>query len=223
MRFPRPSDLPPSNHYPTNKMGVLATEYRYLHQVATLSALFVKPAMAAVNKALAQRASLYDPVELAMNVPWWVTACLHHMECDGNPAGGIDNGDPWDRPTVHVPAGRGPYHSFQAEACDALERYQRPENWGVHFAGKSWNDPGWVYWFLESWNGFGARLSRGGVTTPPNACPYLYNGVEVNGQPLYVKGKDTSDFHFDPEATSAQVGCMAFLKALEAAGERVFV
>ncbi len=221
-QFPRPADLPPSNHYATNKLGVLSLEYRFLYPLSTISQKFLADANAAAAKARAQRVALYDHVATVLSLPWWVMACLHHMECDANPLGGIDNGDPWAKPTVHVPSGRGPYLSFAAEAIDALQLYQDPANWGVHFAGKNWSDPGWAFWFLESWNGFGARLSRGGATTPPNACPYLYNGVEVAGVPLFEKGKDTSDYNFDPNATSAQVGCMAFVKAIEAGSEKVF-
>ena len=214
--------LVPPNHFKSTNRLVLAPEYRQYADTCTIVPSFEAPASAAVAKALAQRASLYDPASQASGVPWWVIACLHHMECDGNPLGGIDNGDPWNAPTVHVPAGRGPYGSFAEEAADALAQYQKPENWGISFTGKNWSDPGWTYFFFETWNGLGARMSLGGNTTPPYACPYIYNGVEVNGQALYLKGKEVRDNVFDPNAVSAQVGCMAFMKALEAAGEKVF-
>ena len=216
----RPSDLPASNHYATNKQAILSQEYRFLYPRSAISEAFLGPAVQAAGKAMKQK-NLYDPVATMTGVPWWVVACLHHMECDANPAGGIDNGDPWNKATVHVPAHRGPYASFEAEAVDALLQYQKPENWGVHLTGRNWNDPGWVFWFLESWNGFGARQDRGGQTTPPHAPAYLYNGAEMNHVPLYLKGKDTSDFHFDPEARSSQVGCFAFMLALEQAFGKV--
>lgn len=222
---PRPVDLPPGNHYPSNRLEVLGPEYRYTY---TNGDLINTPAFRAAQSAALKatwgplRADYETAAGILKCVPWWVLACLHHMECDSNPLGGIDNGDPWNESTVHVPAGRGPYSSLVQEMVDAIVQYQKPENWNVHLTGRNWTDPGWVFWFLTSWNGFVQHTSDGPRMTPPYSNAYTYNGYQLNGVPLYVKGKHVSDNVFDAEAVSTQLGCMAYIRTLENSGIKIF-
>lgn len=218
--FSRPAALPASNHFSAPAEAILAPEYRFLFQEAQIAPSFQKDAAAAAQLAMRQMSSLYQPVAGKLGIiPWWAIACIHHMECGGNPAGGIANGQPWNAVTTEVPAGHGPFASFLDEAIAAIKGYETPDQWGQNLASKNWNDAGWAFWFFESWNGFGERENKGGITTPPNASPYIYSGAQLpDGTLLYAKGKDTSDYNFDPKAVSSQVGCMAFMKALNALG-----
>ena len=41
-------------------------------------------------------------------VPWAAIAVIHERECSQDWKGSLAQGDPWDRVSVHVPAGQGP-------------------------------------------------------------------------------------------------------------------
>lgn len=209
---PKENPVTSFEHIKSSHRVLLADEYRTCWKGGKIRDTFQHDAIASAAMALVNK-PLYDAVEASTLAPWWVIACLHHMEADSKPDCGIANGQPWSRVTTIVPKGRGPFPSFIAEAAYSLTQYQKPEEWGQTFHDKDWKDPAWTFWFLESWNGFGNRLREG--VTPPHASAYVFSGFELNGEALYLKGKDTSDYNFDPEATSSQVGCMAFLKALE--------
>jgi lysozyme family protein len=53
------------------------------------------------------------------NVPWPVIAMIHQRECSQNWNLSIAQGDPWNAVSVHVPAGRGPFGSWEEAAVDA--------------------------------------------------------------------------------------------------------
>lgn len=217
----RPQDLPAGNHYPSNHLSVLSQEFRFLYPRATISERFLPASVAAVRKALSLK-PMYDKAQVSSGVPWWVIACVHHMECDADPMGGIDSGDRWDQVSRHVPAGRGPYASFEEEVADAMDKFHNADGYpGFNPKLANWKDPGQLFWFFNAWNGFIQATSNGAKITPPYASAYIYSGVELNHAPLYEKGKDTSDYNFDPDATSDQVGCMAFMKAFENAFGKV--
>ena len=139
--------------------------------------------------------------------------------------GCLHNGDPWYKKTVDVPAGRGPWDSWEDAAIHALqwEGYANLENWGCGDAFRR----------LELYNGSGYRIggvknftchkqgNRAGTfdgifhgsmqdTTPRNSSPYLYNGT-----PYYQKGVSLEDHSFYPDAVDDNVGVMFFLKVLE--------
>src|SRR5262249_49488178 len=62
----------------------------------------------------------YQAVSAKTRVPWAVIAVIHERECSQNWGGSLAQGDPWNRVSVHVPAGRGPFRSWEAAAIDAL-------------------------------------------------------------------------------------------------------
>ncbi len=80
------------------------------------------PAFAAVAKRLVglEGRARYGSVAARTGVPWPVIAVIHERECSQDWAGSLAQGDPWDKISVHVPAGRGPFKSWEEAAVDAL-------------------------------------------------------------------------------------------------------
>src|SRR4051794_27772412 len=64
--------------------------------------------------------SRYQTVAAKIGVPWPVIAVIHERESSQNWAASLAQGDPWNRVSVHVPAGRGPFRSWEDAAVDAL-------------------------------------------------------------------------------------------------------
>src|ERR1700743_1120424 len=62
----------------------------------------------------------YQAVSSKTGVPWAAIAVIHERECSQDWAGSLAQGDPWNRVSVHVPAGRGPFASWEDAAIDAL-------------------------------------------------------------------------------------------------------
>lgn len=209
----RPKDLPASNHYASNSAMILAAEYRYLYPLITVEAKFQHEVSVSAQIAVKQKAMYGGTV-----VPWYVIAAIHHLEGGANPATQILNGQKWNQKSTIVPKGCGPFSSFEESLKFAITRYASAASWNIDLSKKNWNDIGWVFWFLESWNGFTYRKLKNPNTTPLNASPYIYSGAVLNGNPLFVKGKDVSDGNFQAEAPSSEVGAMAFIKYLESSG-----
>ena len=53
-------------------------------------------------------------------MPWPVIAVIHERECSQDWTRSLAQGDRWDRISVRVPAGRGPFRSWEEAAVDAL-------------------------------------------------------------------------------------------------------
>ncbi len=62
----------------------------------------------------------YRSVEAKTGIPWAVIAVIHERESSQDWTGSLAQGDPWNRVSVHVPAGRGPFKSWEEAAIDAL-------------------------------------------------------------------------------------------------------
>ncbi len=156
------------------------------------------PAFAAVAaRLIAQTAkNHYVAVQKVTGVPWSVIAVAHERECSQDWHGSLAQGDPWNRVSVHVPAGRGPFTSWEAAAVDAL----------VHCAphtasNKDWSIGGTLV-ALEEYNGLG--YSARGI-----ASPYIWSGTDQ-----YHGGKYVRDGVFDPHAFDQQLGCAGLLLAM---------
>jgi lysozyme family protein len=232
----RPADLPPSDHYPSIDHGLLAKEYTWLW-----SQLPPQGGEQADKNAEARRAATnamkgrarYQTVEAQTGVPWFFIAAIHYREASQSWKGCLHNGDPWNEITKAVPAGRGPWNSWEEAAVDALqfEGYANLQDWRC----------GDVFRRLELYNGAGYRTcgirnfachkqgKRKGTfdgiyygsmqdTTPRNASPYIYNGTLY-----YEKGVSIEDHSFYPDAIDDNVGVMLFLKILQdVSGETFF-
>jgi lysozyme family protein len=140
----------------------------------------------------------YQTVEAKTGVPWFVIAVVHERECSQDWMGSLAQGDPWNRIFVHVPAGRGPFNSWEEAAIDALVNCApyaaRNKDWSV----------GATLTKLEKYNGLG--YAARGVPSP-----YLWSGTNQ-----YRSGKYVRDGVYDPNAVDSQLGCAGMLLAMMA-------
>jgi lysozyme family protein len=135
----------------------------------------------------------YQSVSKTTKVPWAVIAVIHEREASQSWKANLAQGDPWNKVSIHVPAGRGPFNSWEDAAVDALTNCPpKAATW------KDWSIGG-VLTLLEEYNGLG-YAARG---TP---SPYVWASTDQ-----YVKGKFVADGHYDPNAVDHQLGCAALL------------
>lgn len=140
----------------------------------------------------------YRAVEAKTGVPWPVIAVIHQRESSQNWGRSLAQGDPWNRVSVHVPAGRGPFNSWEEAAIDALL------NCHPHLAKrKDWSLAG-VLIALEMYNGLG--YASKGIPSP-----YLWAGTNQ-----YKSGKYVADGRYDPSHVDQQLGCVAMLLSMMA-------
>lgn len=140
----------------------------------------------------------YQAVSAKTGVPWAVIAVIHERECSQDWTGSLAQGDPWNRVSLHVPAGRGPFGSWEDAAIDALV------NCAPHAArNKDWSVGGTLA-KLEEYNGLG-YAARG------RPSPYIWSGTDQ-----YRSGKYVRDGVYDPDAVDSQPGCAGLLMAMMA-------
>lgn len=140
----------------------------------------------------------YQSVSAKTGVPWAVIAVIHERECSQNWARSLAQGDPWDRVSVHVPAGRGPFKSWEEAAIDALVNcppyFARNKDWSI----------GATLTRLEEYNGLG-------YAARDLPSPYIWSGTDQ-----YKSGKYVRDGVFDPHVVDEQLGCAGLLRAMMA-------
>jgi lysozyme family protein len=138
----------------------------------------------------------YQAVSRETGVPWPAIAVIHERESSQDWRASLAQGDPWDRVSVHVPAGRGPFSSWEAAAIDALVKcppfLARHKDWSIAAALTA----------LETYNGIGYAARA-------VASPYLWSGTNQ-----YRAGKYVRDGVYDPGKVDPQLGCAALLMAL---------
>lgn len=142
--------------------------------------------------------SRYRAVEAKTGVPWFVIAVIHQRESSQSWAGSLAQGDPWNRVSTHVPAGRGPFVSWEAAAIDALV------NCAPHASrNRDWTIGGTLA-LLEGYNGLG--YAKRGVPSP-----YLWAGTNQ-----YRSGKYVADGKYNANYVDTQPGCAGLILALMA-------
>ena len=140
----------------------------------------------------------YEGVSATTRVPWFIIAVIHEREASQNWNANIAQGDPWNRVSVHVPAGRGPFGSWEAAAVDALtECAPKAASW------PDWTGGG-ALTLLERYNGLGYYFRD----TP---SPYIWASTNQ-----YSRGKFVRDGVFDPNTVDSQLGCAALLSRMKA-------
>jgi lysozyme family protein len=151
-----------------------------------------------VAQSLVAAKKRYQAVEAKTGVPWAVIAVIHERESSQNWGRSLAQGDPWNRVSVHVPAGRGPFSSWEEAAIDALL------NCHPYLAKrKDWSLAG-VLIALEMYNGLG--YASKGVPSP-----YLWAGTNQ-----YTSGKYVRDGVYDEGHVDQQLGCVAMLLSMMA-------
>jgi lysozyme family protein len=140
----------------------------------------------------------YQAVEKATGVPWAIIAVIHEREASQSWSGSLAQGDPWNQVSIHVPAGRGPFKSWEEAAIDALVNCPPyAARW------KDWTAGG-AMTLLEQYNGLGyARMGR--------PSPYVWAGTDQ-----YTSGKYVRDGEFDPNVVDKQFGCACVIKFMMA-------
>lgn len=138
----------------------------------------------------------YQAVERLTSVPWYFIAVVHEREASQNWNTQLGQGDPLNRKSVHVPAGRGPFQTWEDGAVDAL----------VHCAPYAANNKDWtisgLLTMLEEYNGLG--YAAHGVPSP-----YVWSGTDQ-----YHSGKYVRDGVYDPNVVDQQLGCAGLLLAM---------
>lgn len=135
----------------------------------------------------------YLSLEQRTTVPALVTMVIAERESGADPRKSLAQGDRWDRVSVHVPRGRGPFKSWEDAAADALgigglDKVGR-DNWTIERA----------LYQLEKYNGFGYR--RYGV---PSA--YIWASTTI-----YQGGKFIADGKFSRSVRDTQLGVAALM------------
>lgn len=156
-----------------------------------------------VAKRLVAYKSRYQIVEKRTGVPWFIIAVIHERETSQRWDRSIAQGDPWDKVSTHVPAGRGPFQNWEDAAFDALV------NCAPHAARwKDWTAGG-ALTLLEEYNGLG-YANRG------LPSPYIWSGTDQ-----YIKGKYIADGVFDQNAVDNQLGCAGLIMAMREADQTI--
>jgi lysozyme family protein/peptidoglycan hydrolase-like protein with peptidoglycan-binding domain len=136
----------------------------------------------------------YEQVSRTTGVPWSVIAVLHQRESDADFRTYLGNGEPLNRKTRLVPAGRGPFSTWEEGAIDALQ-YDGLEK------VRDWT-PERACYEVEKFNGFGYRNKH-------INSPYLWSFSNA-----YSSGKYVADGRFSASAVDEQCGAMPVLKRI---------
>ena len=135
----------------------------------------------------------YKAVADATHIPWYVIACLHYREADLDFTTCLHNGDKLPGPTHHVPKGRGPFHSWEEAAIDAL-KYDEMDK-------KDYSSLGLTLKACEAYNGVGYHNK--GIYSP-----YIWSGTNH-----YTCGKYAEDGIYDRSLKDQQLGVAAIIKS----------
>jgi lysozyme family protein len=150
----------------------------------------------AVAKRLVAAKPRYINIQHVTGVPWYWIGPVHVRESSQDWSRSLAQGDRWDRASVHVPAGRGPFASFEAAAIDALQlnAMTRVTDWRLEKLIYYWEKfNGWGYWWYHR-------------ATP---SPYVWGSTTVQ-----KPGKYVADGVWSSSVTDVQLGCVAMLKAI---------
>jgi lysozyme family protein len=168
-----------------------ANEQRWANAKLTRGPEFQAPAQKAVtNKAR------YQSIESQTGVSWIFIAVSHYRESSQNFSKSLAQGDPWNKVSTHVPAGRGPFASFEEAAVDALvncaPRAAQNTDWSI----------GGMLTLLERYNG----MSYANANRP---SPYIWSGTDQ-----YKIGKVLVDHGPIEEVVDKQLGCAGLIMAM---------
>lgn len=158
--------------------------------------------VARLAQAIVKFRAIYEPVEKATGVPWWLVGCFDLRECAFRHDLNLCNGDPLIRPTVNVPKGMGPFRTWTEGAIFAMH-YSKLE---------ARDDVGWMI-EAERYNGEGYHNHTDpAAPSIPEPSPYLWASTSV-----YTSGKYESDGNWNPDLVDKQAGVVAIMLALDMA------
>lgn len=159
------------------------------------------------HRIVARGLDVYRELGAKTGVPPVLLAALDLREGDCNPATGIGQGDRWDRVSMHVPRGKGPFASWLAANIFYI-RYD-------HLDSRSGLvPPAWTWAFAvyksNAWNGFGPN-AHGRHSGYPWSCTNIYD-TAIDGVPRF--GKYVADGKWDPNAEDRQPGTVPVMLQL---------
>lgn len=141
----------------------------------------------------------------------WILGCIHYKEASCDFMGVLHNGERiigTNRMTTIVPAGRGPFSTWEESAIDAINLHAA--RWSKLRAGST--DIGDILYAMERFNGTGYITGAGRSDT----SPYLWACSNVNDN----YGKYVRDGQYDPKASvQSSAGAALLLKELYRAGK----
>lgn len=149
----------------------------------------------AANKLISNKLT-YKRVEALTGVPWFFIAVINWREASGNLKGVLHNGElivGTQRKTTLVPAGRGPFATFEDAAVDAIR---------LQFSKIKIDSVEKLAYCCEAFNGWGYFN---------HAVPSAYVWAGSN---IYKGGKYVRDGVWDANAKDAQIGVMPLLKRM---------
>lgn len=162
---------------------LLATErVTRTKQVDQVARKLLKPAIMDQHKS----------VEEQTGVPAVLLATLFEREASSDFTKALGQGDRWDRVSVNVPRGKGPFKSWKAAAIYYVH-YDHLDD-----ATAAWSLP-YCCWKGEIWNGFGPR-NHGRPTG------YLWAGTTIYDPPKGPGGKYVSDGVWSGSTVDQQLG-----------------
>ena len=151
------------------------------------------PTLDSVAKRLVANKGRYVNVENIAGVPWAIIAVIHERESSQSWTAQLSQGDPLNKPSIHIPRNRGPFKSWEDGAVDALMHcapfLSKWEDWSI----------GGALCSLDGYNGEG--YWNMGLPSP-----YIWSSTNQ-----YTHGKYIADGHFDPNAVDHQLGCAGLL------------
>lgn len=149
----------------------------------------------------------YRELADAVGVPAVLLSALDLREDDCNPRSGIGQGDPWNRVSVHVPRGKGPFGS-RLQANIFYVRYDHLDS----LAGL--DPPTWTWAFsvykANAWNGWGPNMHG-------RHSGYVWSGTSVYDEQtdgVVPGGKYVADGRWDPGARDEQPGTLPVMLEL---------
>jgi len=142
------------------------------------------------------KAGKYGNVSAKTGVPLVWIAASFEREASSNFALSAAQGDRWNRVSVHVPAGRGPFDSWEAAALDAYHIDHLDRVGAGHWT--------WELgcYFGEAFNGPGYRAH--GIPSP-----YLWGGTTIQ-----KRGKYVADGVFDATVMDSQLGIIPIMRRM---------
>lgn len=142
---------------------------------------------------------VYQEIEKATKVPWWVVGVIHQRESNQNFDTQLGQGDPLGQVSRHDPAGRGPFfnHPTDPPLHDAFYRAALDALIDCAPHAAKWTDwsSGGTLTILEEYNGLGYAMR--GV---PSA--YVWSGTNQ-----YMSGKFIADHVYRAGTKDVQEGC----------------
>lgn len=153
-----------------------------------------QPAIERAARRIVAARARYEAVGAQLGVPWAFIGVLHDRESGGNFRGVLHNGEHilgTGRKTRLVPAGRGPFTTWEEAAIDAL----RLKGYSLD-DGRDWDALERICFEAERFNGAG----------------YYYRGVPSayvwSGTNIYRGGKYVADGVWSSTARDAQLGIL---------------